>query len=451
MVLILLSGCSEKLDLKPNAALVLPATIKDFESMLDNTAVMNKTCALGHLSADEYFISSRQNWEALTNAITRTAYLWEPDLFEGKFPILDWDQPYAQVYYCNSVLDLLPKQKLGSEADRIKGWALFNRAYAFYTLVSTFAKGYDPSTADSDLGIPLKLTSGITELVQRHSVEECYSRIIKDLTEASGLLQTEIPAGKKNRPSKVAAFAMLARVFLSMRIYDQAEVYADKSMALYATLIDYNTLIVKPGSSFSYNSEETIYFSQQGDISYGQITSPTGALGGIDTLLIQQYDQHDLKKNIYFGKHTNGNYFTKGINSPVSYPFTGLATDEIYLIKAECLARRSQIQSAMDLLNQLASKRWNPNASAPAKPYVNIVAVNAEDALNKVLLERRKTLVWRGLRWTDIKRLNLAGSNIILKRQLNGETFVLQPNSPLYVMPIPDKEILLSGLKQNIR
>ncbi|MNT38972.1 hypothetical protein D3C71_1410060 [compost metagenome] len=64
-----------------------------------------------------------------------------------------------------------------------------------------------------------------------------------------------------------------------------------------------------------------------------------------------------------------------------------------------------------------------------------------EDALNKVLIERRKELVWRaGLRWDDIRRLNKEGANISLSRKLGNETYVLKAGSPQFAFPIPTNE-----------
>lgn len=449
-----LISCTEKLDLKPDSTLVLPSTVSDFENLLDNAEIMNATPALAQLSSDEYLIRSYSIWQSLFTPLTRTAYIWQSDLFEGKTQVYDWVRPYNQVFYCNSILDILEKQDIEKDNDkkRIKGWALFGRAYAFYSLISNYSKAYNSSTASTDLGIPLKLTSAVTEIVQRSSVQESYDRVIKDVLNASELLQQDIPLGKKNRPSKVAAYGFLARVYLSMRKYDEAEIYADKSLALYSILTDYNSLTILPtSSSFTNNSIETIYFSQQFNFDYSQVTYANGTLYGIDTTLVSFYKPSDLRKQIYFRINANGNYAMKGINNAMPYPFTGLATDEMYLIKAECLARRNQVSQSMDKLNQLLITRWNPNATVPAIPYQNITAMNSEEALDKVLLERRKELIWRCLRWTDLKRLNLEGRNITLVRNLSGNIFTLEPNSPRYVFPIPDDEIVLSGIQQNIR
>ena len=125
--------------------------------------------------------------------------------------------------------------------------------------------------------------------------------------------------------------------------------------------------------------------------------------------------------------------------------FTGLATDEIYLIKAECLARKNQVSEALTVLNTLLENRYKTGE------FVPLSAATPTEALNKILLERRKELVWRSLRWTDLKRLNKEGANITLYREINSNHYTLPPNDPKYVFPIPDDEILLSNIDQNNR
>jgi len=68
-----------------------------------------------------------------------------------------------------------------------------------------------------------------------------------------------------------------------------------------------------------------------------------------------------------------------------------------------------------------------------------------------VLQERRKELVWRCLRWDDIKRLNKEGKGIVLSRRLGDAVYKLEPNTPGYVFNIPQDEINRSGIIQNIR
>ena len=96
-------------------------------------------------------------------------------------------------------------------------------------------------------------------------------------------------------------------------------------------------------------------------------------------------------------------------------------------------------------LNNLLFQRWKTGTFVPRS------ASSSSDALNQVLTERRKELIFRGTRWSDLRRLNKEGYNITLQRTIQGQTFTLAPNSPLYVLPIPPDVIAQTGIAQNPR
>ncbi|QNL48145.1 RagB/SusD family nutrient uptake outer membrane protein [Olivibacter sp. SDN3] len=441
---------SEFLDAKPSTDIVQPSSLQDLYRLLDNERIINMTPALPQASADEYFIHNEAVLNALFSATQRNAYTWEIDLFGGEVDIADWNQPYQAIFYANSVLDALElmHERESTDGQRIRGWALFIRAYAMYSLVSNFAPLYDESTSSEDLGIPIQLKSSIDELVQRATVADTYQQIFSDLNEAEPLIWTDIPTMNRNRPSQVAVHALRARIYLSMRQYESAEYYADKCWSMYSDLIDYNTIDTVTVTPFTYNSAEIIYHTRQVNVystttGYGDIMA--GYIG-VDTSLIDLYSTDDLRLPIFFETGNNGYQTVKrGYVGGGSYPFTGLSTGEVLLVKAECAARRGDVDVAQECLNELLVNRYVSGSFAP------FVLPNQQDALKMVLYERRKELVWRGLRWSDIKRLNKEGAAITIERRLEGQTFSLPPNSPKYIFPIPDDEIALSGIAQNDR
>lgn len=455
-ILIVLSGCDKKnfLDKKPNSTLVVPKGLNDFQGLLDNTDMLSLTGGLAQLSADEYTVDFALYRSS--TAILRNAYVWERDIYSGEQEIRDWNVLYKGIFYANAVLDGLSKSAESSspQGQYLKGWALFSRAYAFYDLTRNFCKVYDAGSANNDYGIPLRLEAGIDYTKQRSTLQQTFDQILRDLAIAENLLPPVRPTATLNRPSRIAVYALLARIYLDMRNYDQAENYSEKCLNLYNTLINYNTLNQSSAVPFPITNEELIYHSNQ-VVAYSPFTNAFSTVTGVQVSpeLISLYSVNDLRSVIFFNKLANNIYTKKRGYSSVSgaYPFTGLATDEVYLILAECLARRDQISQAMDLLNQLLIKRWNPAATTPLKPYQNITASTPKEALEKILLERRKELVWRGLRWHDLKRLNKEGADIKLSRNLNGTIYTLAPNDPRYIFPIPDDEITLSGIKQNDR
>jgi len=438
-------------DKKPSTNILTPKTLPECQQLLENIFVLPKTGALAQLSCDDYYYPTYQSWQATVSNTERNAYIWSKDIFGGETNRQDWNLPYKGVFYANNILKALDDIEIDSSNvlawKSVRGWALFIRGYEFFDLVSNFSPAYDSSTASIDLGIPLKLKSGIDNIEQRSSVEKTFERILSDITEASTLLPVSVQPINRNRPSKTAAMALLGRIYLSMRKYGKAEIYADSCLQLYNALINYNTVSQTAATPFSYSSDEIIFASNM--YNYGVIEYDGGGGSGIsiDTILLNSYNTvNDLRYKIYFKKASPVyTYPKRGYVGGGFSPFSGLATDEIYLIKSECAARRSDTAIALAFLNNLLSKRYLTGT------YVRITTSSVQETLDKILLERRKELVWRGLRWNDIKRLNKEGANIILVRVLGGSTYTINPNDPRYVFPIPDDEILLSGIPQNTR
>jgi hypothetical protein len=168
----------------------------------------------------------------------------------------------------------------------------------------------------------------------------------------------------------------------------------------------------------------------------------------VDTSLYRSYDTNDLRKKLFFGTGSNNRLFFKGTYTGqyTVIKFSGLATDELYLTRAECYAQKGIIDKAIDDLNTLMQKRWNNNGTF--KPFQ---ALTKEDALRQILVERRKELAFRNTRWTDLRRLNLRGANIRVKRFISNDTITLTPNSALYVYPIPQQELDFNNMEQNNR
>ena len=440
------SACNKEdfLNAKPNTGIVTPTSLTDLRSMLDNTPVFMWTPGIGEASADNYYMPYT-NWQASTEVI-RNAYTWQSNVYGSTRNIDDWSKPYAEILYANIVLEQLAKISPApadqAEWNNQKASALFLRAFAHYNLVAHFAPAYDSSTAQTDLGIPLRFSSDIHALVGRSTVRDCYSKIIADITQAIPQLSTTLLTTSRNRPNQPAAYALLSRICLSARNYDAAQKYADTCISLYNKLVNYNTISTSATTPFDKLNDENLYYAVLVDYDVNLSISTTAY---VDTLLYQSYASNDLRKAIYFRTISGTNMGIKRGYSGTINAYSGLAMDEVYLNRAECLARSGNIVGAMNDLNTVLINRWKTGT------YTNQTAVSQSDALQKILTERRKELLFRGLRWIDIKRFNKENAGWILTRILNGTTYSLSPNSPLYVLPIPDNEISDSGITQNPR
>ena len=450
--MLLITSCKKDfLEAKPTSSILTPNSLNELQGLLENADIFTKsTPALSLMAADDYVFTSYQNWQSTGTATERNSYIWAKDLYEGKPKVRDWSSGYAGIFYCNNVLEVLPKipqtPSNTLQHNTVHGWALFMRAYLLYDLVRNFSPAYDTNTAMADLGIPLPLKPGVDVLVKRASVKETYDQIFNDLTQSARLLDVSRPVNN-NRPYKAAAYALFARIYLSMRFYKEAEQYADSTLAITNKLIDYNTVSKTATSPFPLNSDESIFSTGAIFDDYDIIFSSSSNTDvTVNPELVRLYDSNDLRLTTFFRLNaTTGNlYFRRGYYLQ-SVPYTGLATDEMYLIKSECLARRNSVSESLNWLNALLIKRFPPGIFRPVE------GLSQDAALQTVLLERRKELVWRALRWTDLKRLNKEGANITLSRTLNGQQYTLPPNDPRYIFPIPDDEIALSGIEQNIR
>jgi starch-binding outer membrane protein, SusD/RagB family len=457
---VLLASCNkmEYLDENPNDDNTIPETISDLQAILDNTSYMNGdqlgvgvNPIIGEAAADNYYITP--DGFATLNSVSpalQNIYTWNDNIYNLGMVHTDWSFPYRAVFHANSVLDALHSitDKSGNETafDNVEGSALFFRSEMFYQLAQIFAPHYFKDSAAIDRGIPLKLSADINDPTQRPSLVETYERIITDLKKAIPLLP-KTPL-YKTRPSRPAACALLARVYLTTQEYDSAIVYASACLQLYDKLLDYKALQNResdhPLPDFTGN-DEVIFHSNL--INTTIFTLFNTSIYRVDTSLYSLYEQHDLRRIVFFGNASPvGNYFKGSYSGNYKIMWGGIATDEVLLTRAECYARRGNIAGALNDLNKLLEKRW---ASGTFIPYST---TNADVLREKVLLERRKELIFRGLRWTDLRRLNGEGYNIKLTRIVAGIEYKLDPRSCHYIFLIPPDVMSFNpGMPQNCR
>lgn len=442
-------GCKKFLDKKQNKSLVVPETLSDLQAILDDLASMNqsRTPSYGETSCDEYFLTTDlYNTAETIKEGSQKFYTWQ------YFPITgagnDWSACYQPIYNSNLVLDILKSiPKTGSNTDswdNIYGSAKFYRAYYFSQLLWNYAKAYDSTTADKDWGIVLRLTSDFNIPSVRANNEQSYQQTIKDAKES--IYQLPTYPNIETRPSKMAAYGLLARIYLSMRKYNLALLYADSCLQLNSELMDFNdnnnfNLDINANGPFKPLNKEIVFYSEMNRYNF---LYNTVSFSRIDTILFRSYSNNDLRRNAYFSSSSDGFHIFKGsYANSYSYCFSGIGTDEMYLVRAECLIRTGFIDKGLSDLNFLLQSRYL------AGTYTLPVLQNAAEGLDLVLNERSKELVMRGLRWMDLKRLNKEGRNIILKRNVDGQVYDLLPNSDFYALPIPDDIIEMTGIPQN--
>src|SRR5690606_15811140 len=138
----------------------------------------------------------------------------------------------------------------------------------------------------------------------------------------------------------------------------------------------------------------------------------------------------------------DGKIYFKGRFAGGGYAlFSGIATNEQLLNRVERYARTGNYDIARADWVRLLDKRYR---------LWKVLDIHDEELLSAILEERRKDLLFRGIRWMDIKRLNREeGYNIVQQRELGGEMFSLAPNDLRYARPIPEFVIDISGMEQN--
>lgn len=440
-IIFCLGSCKKFLDVKPDKKQVVPVSLEDCRAILNNVGLLGASYPVAsEISSDDYYLTYTR-WNALTPQ-NREPYLW---LADANILTDEWSAPYRNILMVNQVLETLaninPSNQEREEWNRLRGTALLIRSIWFFALSQTFAKPYDIGTAGQDLGIPLRLSASLEEKIERGNLQQTYSQIILDLKESADLLPAEQPNTpiKKSvsNPVKATAYAALARIYLIMADYGNAYINADASLKLYNILMDYKKLDPTPFYPIPRFNEEVLL-----DL-FGSGRVPI-INGLIKQDFYELYRDGDLRRNLYFRNNVDESRSFRGTYVPGSI-FAGFATDEVYLIRAECAARAGNTEAALTDLNTLRKNRWD-------NTFVPLTANSAEDALKLVIEERRRELPFRNLRWTDLRRLNKDSRfALTLTRTLNGQEYRLPPNDSRYTLLIPREVLERVNLPQNPR
>ncbi|WP_143959134.1 RagB/SusD family nutrient uptake outer membrane protein [Litoribacter populi] len=434
-----LMGCGEFLDERPSKSIVVPNTIEDLQALLENSSYMNNGISLGIVMGDDMF-TTEEGWLGYHQDWERDAYLRKKDLSDVRGQLASWSFPYTCIFYCNVILENQAKLTASSlsmdgELGKVKGAALFFRANAFLELSQFFAGPLNSPADFQKPGIPIKLTSNVNEKVGRGSIGNTYQRIVSDLKAAAELLPPTQPY--PTQPTKAAAYGLLARVYLILGDFEAALDYAEQSLSLKGNLLSYSSLPAfnnLPLEQWLYPipqfNEEVVFHSQMGAQSY---TSSTFSF--VDSTLYNSYEEGDLRKNYFFFEEGPAKALFRGSYTGTFQFFSGLATDELYLIKAESLARMGEEEEAIQTLNDLLVTRYVPGTFS-AYEVGNI------DVLSVILKERRKELVFRGyLRWADLRRLSYEGLlEGQLVREVGGEVLNFEIFPDNFKVEIPQSE-----------
>jgi tetratricopeptide (TPR) repeat protein len=449
-IILSLGSCEKYLDIKTESQQVFVETLEDCQKLLDGYSVMNTNYPSdGEASAGDYYMTDASYLASARTPEDRAIYTWQPGAIRD-LSTPQYKTGYFKIYTANLVLETLEELKDNPDQAKIselRGSALFYRSFCHWQLAQMYSKPYTTASAGQDPGIPLRLESDVNERLERGTVKQTYDRIIQDLQEAIPLLPASTIVS--SRPSKAAALGMLARVYLSMGEYPQALINANAALQIKSDLISFSTLNVTSATPFARFNTEVLFHAvmTNNSLLVGGITASNVAK--IQPDLVASYAANDLRRTIFFKPvaGTPGSFTFTGNYEPTTAAtlFCGLAVDELYLTRAECHARAGNAALAMADLNTLLRTRWSG-------PYTDMTAASADDALDKILKERRKELLLRGLRWSDLRRLNMDSRfAVTLTRTVEGQQYVLPAGDLRYTLLLPREVITNAGYAQNPR
>lgn len=454
-VVLMLTGCNDYLDIKPKGEKI-PKTVTDYETLLNYESVQKVSDTYPTYLTDDVYLPDVAQGTATPglNSVDQSIlnlYLFKKDVFGEAQDDGFWFASYNRIYYYNTVIDNIMDAEGPSEQQKhsIRAEALISRALEYLYLVNGYAKHYDVRTADTDPGVPLILDEDISKKdLVRASVKDVYAQIQSDLQAALPNLPAQ-PKGNAFRASKAAGYGILAKMYLYMGNYAEALKAANAVLEINNSLLDLKKYaVVKVQSSIGrtnvpqdIDNPENIYIKFAPYV-YGLSSKVFGS-----DELISLFSEDDMRLQIYFTKNFRNIPTDKYVWAPYLRANLAVSSPEIYLIAAECEAREGSVERAMSLINKLRDNRIKNNTP--------LVAIDRSDALQKVLEERRRELAMSGMvRYIDLKRLNQESQFAKTVTHVTGEgTFSLEPNSPLYVLPIPAKVMRFNknSMKQNER
>lgn len=437
------------------------------------------------------------------NATSQLPYLlWADEVDDARYSV--WQKEYTKIYYANMAIEQAMSLN-GPEEDKanLKAEGHFLRAYSMFQLAVAHTLYYTGQNGD-ELGLSLQ-TTNFEDSSARANLADTWAAIDADLQEALKItvkFQGKDGRNRTWRATTASVNAFAARYYLYRGDLASAKSHAEAALKEYNTLGDYNVTMSYAQSTLSYkinsstNPETVTVLLPKG---YDERLSGAAAFGVwfekegiylsrdcyhaswwfvpsqelVDTYAIDVPGgdkQNDLRFRYYFVEDFSLRTCSKDpafrwYGVMVHYMESldaGPSVAEMMLIKAECQARAGEYADAMKTIAPLRKARIATEA------YTELTATSKDDAIKKVLQERRREL-FMTMRWYDLKRLNAndyaaddvtvthtyynynAASGSVLADQ-GVKTFTLEPNSRHYAIPIPKTEIAngKGAIEQNV-
>jgi starch-binding outer membrane protein, SusD/RagB family len=313
-----------------------------------------------------------------------------------------WSLPYQCIYDANAVLEgVTASSQISAPVKKeLPGEAKFIRAFCNFYLTHLFGD------------IPLTTTTDYKNnaIISRSSGVDVNEQIIADLISAESLLAPDysFSNGERVRPNAAAAAALLARVYLYLGDWKDAEIQATaviNQTNLYALLPDLSQV-------FLANSTEAIWqlLPNIPGVNTGEgnlyILNSAPVYAALSPTLISSFETGDLRLQTWVADTTLGTdtyfypfkYKVKYGDVVTEYSMV-LRLAEQYLIRAEARTNLNNTTGAAEDINAIRNRAGLANTTATDQPTL----------LQAIQQERRVELFteW-GHRWFDLIRTNQA-------------------------------------------
>lgn len=468
MLVITLTGCNDFLNAPPvKRNNVKIETTEDLNQLLASPSLIGIDGRALILITDSYGLYTDYYDQNPDNYVLQNSYLneilWLPKKVAAQGSDV-WGGQYSDIAIANAVMANIDNVS-GTEADkkRLMEDAYLVRAYAYFELATLYCLPYSEANR-SELGLSLKQTLNYDESVARASLGKTMDFIEKELKLALQTSETR-SEDKPWRISKVAAQGFAARFYLYLHNYDQALNYANKALANYNTLVDYETYFTPlldttetSGGSYistvrnvDYMFDEFLYTRLKAEDTFQAVPSQK---------LLKLYEENDFRYIAFITEDFS--LFWTGQPGFAAYQQFGFGsflygptTAEMYLIRAEVRARKGDMAGAVSDLNKLRSYRYKSGT------YTNLTVgdfAGKADLVQFIIDERQREFPFT-LRWYDIKRINSDPAGIVnpitITRKFyvydgisvntsQTKTYKLEPGDARFAWPIPSSEIQLS-------
>jgi starch-binding outer membrane protein, SusD/RagB family len=426
--------CANELEIQPQTTVTQEVAIEDEEGV--QSLLIGAYDLMGDDDVYGGWIQMTSDLLGTDNDINWAGTFSEPGDIWSKFITTNngqvevtWTEAYEVINVTNTILANLDVVTDEDERARIEGEAKFIRGMIYFDLVRLFAKDWADGDPSANPGVPLKLEA--TNLVYnpennfigRNTVSEVYTQVLSDLTTAEELL----PEDNSFYATTWSAKAVLARVYLQQRDYDNARVKANEVIESGAyALVDR----VDRAFDQSFNSSEDIFAiqitNQDGENALQTFYASRDFNGRRDIRIRGNYrdlfEETDDRLNLLIyedgtsGRILSGKYKDQFANIPL------IRLSEMYLVRAEANLMAGGVQVGPNTPGEdLQVIRSRAHASdAPANPTI-------ED----IFLERKLELAFEGHFVHDVRR-----SEATIEQ--NGP---VNWNDDALVLPIPQREV----------